>query len=189
MNPLLYPILSVIAAVGIYFSYISPTLVEIDVLEKQDTQFVESLKDANEVETKIINLESLYKNITKEDLMSLERFLPRTIDRTLVVRDLSIIAEQAEVRVIDVKVSEDREEVVSEKDKNLKGQLFSLAFEGTYEDFKTVLVGLEKNLQMGTVERVKVKEPQQTSRGVAKLPMYEITLMFYSYNIIDVESE
>jgi|GEM_PF-6989704 len=188
MKTLLFPILSVIAAVGLYFFFIAPNLAEISTLQAKDAEFSQSLDDVREIETIMSRLETSYAGITNDDLVKLERFLPREIDKTQIVTDIGALLteEGVIIREIDLtgasrKSSRDGEESL------LLEQGVKFSFFAKYDGFKKVLKSIESNLQIASVFSVRTG-PSGTDYSNEEdlgLTQYEIELVFYSYNLED----
>ena len=96
MNSLLFPILSIIAAIGLFFFFISPNLEEINILMEKDAEFSKSLDDVREIENIMAELDSTYAGITQEELLKLNKFLPIKLDETQAAHDISSLVEAEE---------------------------------------------------------------------------------------------
>lgn len=188
MNSFLFPILSVIAAIGLYFFFVSPTLAEIDLLKAKDTEFSKSLNDLREIEGIIGRLESDYASISRTDLEKLERFLPRKLDRTQVLRDMDSLLDREGVIVssINFENSSIREDGLPVLEHNIVVSFFA-----NYEIFKSILNDIEKNLQIAGLRAVSVTAPRAEIKGtdssVQGLTNFSLSLKYFSYDLDEKE--
>jgi len=103
-----------------------------------------SSTDVREIASTIGILQSAYAGISQEDLYRLERFLPRELDATRVVRDISlllgedgIVPERINVENISAPRNNNQTEPVIREHKVL------ITFPSTYDQFKIILDKLE----------------------------------------------
>ncbi len=184
MKTLLFPILSIIAAIGLYFFFISPQLAQINELGLKEEEFTQSLSDVREIEGIIGRLASTYAGITQGDLQKLERFLPREFDQVRVVRDLYTLTERENVEITAVTVSDPSENRVDNSEPILQEHTATIDFFAGYEDFKDILGDIETNLQIARVDAVTFTPPKEESGDSLGLGLssYSIMLTFYSFN-------
>lgn len=185
MNSFLFPILSAIASIGLYFFFIAPNIEAISELQIKDETFTASLQDVREIESIIAKLETTYAGIGKDDLLKLERFLPEDIDKTQLVSDISRLLLNEGIQVGAIKLNDVKQNHSSTDDKLFVNRLeVNIDFYSNYSDFKNVLLSFEDNLQIAKVKSIRVSPPGKdsdfdTSEGLTK---YELELVFYSYN-------
>ena len=188
MKSLTFPILSIIAAVGLYYYVMAPKLEVIDVLLKEEATFDSALADVREIENIIGRLESTYASITREDLEKLERFLPRKLDRVRTTKDLySIIGrDNVEVEIIDIEKpvhapgTEKGDMVLFEHETDIR-------FYASYESFKEILKNIESSLQIARINEIIFTVPEGESQDSLGLGLYtyEMSLTFYTFDMLE----
>ena len=89
----LIPILSLAAAVGLYFVHIDPSLANIKILKERESEFSEALEKARQLEEFKERLSTQLLSFEEEELEALDKFLPKTIMGFPVVIDESAKAE------------------------------------------------------------------------------------------------
>ena len=186
MNPLIFPVITLVAALGLALLYTSPQYETVQELEQKDAQFTQSLQDLREIQSTIGRLESTYAGISTEDLQKLERFLPRTFDQTQAMNDLNALLTRLDIQVDEVKFEADDREIASvEEPTVLRKHEVTISFFGEYTGFKQVIENVERSLQIAAVKGVENLETrsaleEQGADGGAQL--YGIELIYYSYN-------
>ena len=88
----LIPILSLAAAVGLYFVQIEPTLSNIEILKEEESEFIEALEKARQLEEVRERLSTQFLSFGEKELQTLEKFLPTTVDSVHLVFDVTSIA-------------------------------------------------------------------------------------------------
>lgn len=183
MNKLLYPILAIIAAVGLYFFYIGPAWSDIQALQSQKTQFEGALSDAEEIKSTLDRLNTTRDSIPQSDLKRLQTFLPPKIDVTHTIQNLNNILTRDGVRVHGITPGT----VETDKQNSHLGTInFSFEIAATYEQFKQVLADIEKSLQLADVVSLDIspagsKDNTSSDPEEKGLSQFGFNLTLYTY--------
>lgn len=181
----MYPLLALIAAVGIGFFYVKPTWTEIKGLQAQKTQFDNALSDAQEIKNTIERLNTKYNSISADELSRLETLMPEKIDITHALQNLNSIAEQYGVSIEPVEIVEQKPD---ENNPHLGKVMFSFDLYASYDQFKQITADIEKSLQLADIANLEVVTGTAASRAGAKndeahkgLTRFTYGLMLYTY--------
>ena len=139
-----------VLSVGIIVSYIRPTFTNIAVKQDQIAVYQVERAKVSEVNTQLSSFMSTISNISPTDNRKLLTYMPDTVDVIGVPRDIEFITE--EVGVLLKQISYEGLEDIRYGDEEDPATslrplpyLFSVSFEGSYEQIKGVLQLLEQN--------------------------------------------
>lgn len=184
MNKFFYPTISLIAAIGLYFLYISPLWEEITLLQEKEVEFDQTLENVKEVEDIITRLESSYVNIPTGDLLRLQTFLPSEINTPRLVQNINGIASSygVEIRNIDVSLMNANTSTNNGEDDLLYNtHIISFSFLTTYDVFISLLDDIERNLQIANVTKLDIFSSLDQVGFGQGLTKHTIELTLYSY--------
>jgi len=108
MSKTLTPIVGIIVAVGLFFSYIRPTFEDIKGVQDEAARYTQAVEKASELQQRINELKQRQSSISLADLERLEALLPGRVDEVAVLIDLDAIASSHNLTLGDVEVG-DRE--------------------------------------------------------------------------------
>lgn len=158
----LTPIIFLIVSIGLYFTYMVPTLENISALRTQETKFDQAKEDASRavgVKDKII---TKYGNIDKEDIERLQKFLPNSVDNGQIILDVDSIANKYGIILNNVSFS-DKETSISSRNNNTKRTetlykpiTFKFGIDTTYNNFILFLKDIEKSLQLMDISEITI---------------------------------
>ena len=180
MNKLLFPLLSLLAAVGLYFMYIAPTYEEIKILQAKEAEFDQAFLEVREVRNILEELESSYAGISREDLLKLEIFLPKEIDIARVVQNIGGIVGTYDVPMKDTEVRSDAKK--DDGERGLRKHEIGFSIDASYEDFLSIISDIENNIQLANVSSIELKSifSGGTELNIADT-LYSIKLILYSF--------
>lgn len=156
-------ILFMLLSVTLVFTYIKPAFSEIDATQDKIETYVTEIDKVSLVNSKLASLVSAYNNTSQSDRLKLLTYMPDEVDTIAVPRDLFAIATQAGVIVRNIEyggslddedgeVSSDlmlfdpaAEPIPTVPSNESEKHLFTMSFEGSYAQVKTVLSLLEEN--------------------------------------------
>lgn len=181
MNKLLMPGLSIIAAVGLYFLFISPTWLSIQALQQKEIEFDGALSQARQVESLLSKLESSYTNISREDLKSLELILPTEIDTTRIVKNIANIAQRHDIRFTEIGLLQP-ERKRDESQGYALPQSITFDVAARYDAFISFLIDVEQSLQISDIAKLQFETAAENLDSVnPNEKIYVLTLDFYSF--------
>lgn len=152
------PILSLIAAVGLYFVYIDPSLANIEILKEQESEFDEALDKVRQLEEIKERLSTQLLSFDKEELEALDKFLPKAVDSVHLVFDVNSIAERYDTQIASVAVDESRAVRNSSGYTTLENPyqtiLFKFSIGMDYKNFLAFIKDLEQSLRLMDISSI-----------------------------------
>lgn len=176
------PIVFIVAAVGLYFGYISPQYDEIKQLQLQEAQLDEALDKSRELQEIRDQLLLTYNTFTTEQLDRLQKLIPDNVDNVRLILDIASIAETRDVRIGRVDVADvEREDngtvgEVSEED-TLGSIKLSFIAEATYDNLLLFLRDIERSLRIVDVTELSVSAGDADFAGDTS--EYDISFVTY----------
>ena len=170
------PIIMILIAVGLFFSYIQPTFTDIRSIQDETNDYTETIAKAEEFNQLVRSLVDRKNSFTPNELARLEAYVPDTIDGVSVMSDIQTLVSGSGLLLESVSESEwiepsDREitegisdlidpedadlfeldEDIESNDRTESGteylvKHFSVSALGTYEQFKVFVADLERSL-------------------------------------------
>lgn len=158
-------IILIIISVVIIYMVIKPKFEEIAANQNETSKYNDAIEKANDYNAKLQELIARANSMPRTDRLALDRFLPESINTTLVARDITNIVERNGLILLDITagelvtvsvnssgepMSEDGqlviEDVLTREARNqMNSQVFSLGAVGTYEQMKQMLGDFERN--------------------------------------------
>lgn len=168
----------VILSIAIIITYIKPAFDEIGSVQENIGIYKTERGKVEMVNSKLLSLVNQLESVSNEDERRLNTYLPDSVDRIAVQRDLKLITNEAGLIYRDV-VSEEagkksKQQTVDEE--NLpEPYLFSLSVEGRYEQIKDLFQLLEQNNYPLEIHSLDI---QQTELGMLSA---DIKLVTYAH--------
>ncbi len=103
----LTPIIGILVAVGLFFTYVQPTFEEVKLIQNETAQYAQAVERASELQRRISELRSQQNAIPLGDLERLEAFLPNRIDEVSLLIDIDALADEHNLVLGDIKVASD----------------------------------------------------------------------------------
>lgn len=185
MKNFLSPVLIVLVVVIGYF-YIMPLYDQVNLLKEKENKHVELLQSIKDIGVRISNLEAQYNSFAPREKGLLTRLIPREARETVVVNDLTDLADVHGLTVTGVDY-EDTDEVTRNiqsigSDDASNGSRFEkwnvvVNVQGSYEGFKGFLTDLGRSIRIADVSHISVK---QNETGGLSLTEYQVTITIYS---------
>jgi len=175
------PIIFIILAVGIFFTYVQPQNEKLLELKKTEVQYTSAQKQANDLRTTRENLQDTFKKINRQDQERLKLMLPDGVDNVRLLLDLTELARQQfgiELSTINISSGGSGEEdsgkiIIDNANTGVGTVRVSFNFITTYEEYKEFLQALEKSLRLFDIKRLTVR----TSEG----PLNSYSVAFDTY--------
>ena len=172
------PIIFVIAAVGLFYTYIDPTYQEIKLLQAEEQKFDEALTRSRELQAIRDQLLSRYNTFSATDVERLNKMLPDHIDNVRLALDIDGIASAYNMRIKNIAVAgtaNNRQSAgaVGPSQQPYESVILSFSVASTYEDLLLFLKDLEKSLRIVDVTQLTFNVPD------GDLYEYKISLQTY----------
>ncbi len=176
----LLPVVFVIAAIGLFAGYIHPTYTgDITTVSAEIENYKLALESAERFKQKEVQLASEKEQISSDQLLRLETFLPDSVDNVQLILDLNSLAARSGIQLSDFDIAQSEEDENSFDSSQLAPQTpydsldLSVSAVGSYPAFRTFLAGVENSLRPLDVVEVIVKD---SATGVYT---YEVTFRLY----------
>lgn len=163
MDKVLLPILLIVTAIGLFFSYTSPAYDALQALETQKGRLDDVLQRSDELENSRNDLLDTYASITQNDSDRLNIILPERIDVVRSVIELDALARQRGVTVTAYGIPEIDTTVApasaasTKKDGPERGSAdFSIECTGPYESFVGFTQAVERLLDVRDIVGLEV---------------------------------
>lgn len=168
-------------SVGIILTFVEPTFSKIGELQDDIVVYQTEQQKVSGVNAQLASLISTLDNIAPDDQRRLLAYMPDDVDTISVVRDLSLISENAGVEYISAVASgegvpaDEREVEVVSDFVEPKEYIFTLSVEGAYDQIKNLFMLLEQNNYPLEVKTVSVQKAE------SGLLAAEITMSAYAH--------
>lgn len=102
----LTPIIGIIVAVGLFFTYVKPTFEEVKKIQDETAEYAKAVEKASELQRRIAELKAQQNSISIANLERLEALLPDRVDEVSVLIDLFALATAHRLTLGDIKVGD-----------------------------------------------------------------------------------
>src|SRR3989344_1626155 len=172
---LVFPIIAIIVAIGIFFGFVDPQYQDIKKLQAKEKQFDGALTRSKDLRTIRDEKLKVYESFPPEDLNRLQKLLPDHIDNIRLIMDLDTTASRYGMRLTNVSVGKPDEGPVEGLGQVKPYGSISVTFSvtTTYESFLHFLTDLETSLRLVDVVSLSFSRP----RG----DVYEYTITLRTY--------
>ncbi len=186
-NSLILQVIIASISIGIVMTYIQPTIATIRTQQDDIAKVREEADRVTNVNRRLAALYEQVNEIPQRDKAALYTYLPDAVDDVRVLKDLNTMAEEAEVLVSELSYG-GIEQVNSSAEEGSAGvrpepHLFNLTFQSSYEQFKQMLLRIERN-NYPLVVRELAATP--TDGGLLTV---RLVLVTYAHKLDDVNEE
>lgn len=101
------PIIGILVAIGLFFSYVRPTFEEIKGIQSETAEYAQAVEKASALQARINELKARQSSIPLADLERLEAFLPDRVDEVAALIDLDALAGKHRLVLGDITVGDD----------------------------------------------------------------------------------
>ncbi len=198
----LIPVIGIIVAVGLFFTYIQPTFKDIRAIQDETTEYAQAITKAAELQQRIDELKQKQSSISLSNLERLEALLPERIDEVAVLIDIDTLATLHNLTLGDIEVNDQKTDGGAKTDSQGKpiqsrgplndGSLntqtgepmsgsyatldLSFSVSGTYDDFRKFLQDIERSLVLMEVTKITFVRPEEGATS------FMINLQLFSLN-------
>ncbi len=167
-----------IAAIGLFYVYVSPTYGEITSLREEKAQYDEALNNSQKVQDARDELLGKYNSFSPNDLKRLEKLLPDHVDNIRLIIEMDSVASRYNMILKNVQVSIPTATTQSSgipnialPTENLPYGTAEISFEvsGSYEAYRGFVKDLEKSLRIIDITGISFStERAQASQSAGK---------------------
>lgn len=193
----LTPLFALLISVGLFLTYVRPTLGDIKDVQEQEKQYADAITNAQELQKELGEKLAQTDAFTPVEIDRLDAMLPDSVDEVSTLLDLDALARTHRLSFSDITVKKaevgSSEEMVTASDSS-SGEMedqsstlgasasaftpldISFTLSGTYEDFRGFLASLEKSLVFYDVTSL------EFSAGEGDAFSYSMTIRTYAFN-------
>jgi len=158
----------------------------IKTLRENKVSYITALATAQDLESRRNELTNKYNSVSDEDRTRLEALLPNNADNIKLILELEAIAKKRGILIESPKLQNEivisksitgqdlRGDVASDPNGALPYGTFSFDFtvRTNYENMKTLISDIEKNLRLIEIVSISIKVPEVNPKDFAKLKLY-----------------
>jgi len=170
------PVLFIVAAIGLFYTYIDPIYNNIQTLLQEEARFDEALNKSRELLALRDSLLAKRNAFSENDLERLNKLLPDHVDNVRLALDLDGIASNYNMRIKNITVSQSssgQTGTIGSSQKSHESIVLGFSVAATYEDLISFLRDLEKSLRIVDVTKLSFNQP------VGDLYEYRISIQMY----------
>ncbi len=167
----------IILSIVLIFVYIKPTFADIAKVQDDVFQYQNAISKASEFNSLLAELSRKERSYSDKDKLSLNTFLPDTVDAVQVMGDLESLFVDYEVKLTSLSV--DTEEATKNVDVYLEGETakvdalphkdFALSVVDSYSNIKMILSLIESNAYPLEVVSIDMSQAVSDEEGLAAL--------------------
>ena len=166
-------------SIGIIITFVEPTFSEIGELQDDIAVYQTEQRKVSEVNAQLSSLIDVLNRVVPDDQRRLLTYMPDAVDTISVVRDLSLISNEAGVLFISA-VSTGQKNDTSQSEEvadfiQPKEHLFSLSVAGTYGQLKNLFTLIEQNNYPMEAQTVAVQKRE------GEILSMEVSLSVYAH--------
>lgn len=187
----LIAIILTIAAVGLFYVYVSPTYSEILSLRAEKAEYDEALNNSQKVQDTRDELLGKYNGFSPTDLKRLEKLLPNSVDNIRLIIEIDSIASRYNMILKDVQVptptplvgtaGAPNEALPEVKTAPYGTAELSFGVVGQYETYRSFMKDLEKSLRIVDITGISFVGPKDAkdAKDVSDTYTFKTTLQTY----------
>ena len=163
------PIILIIASLGIFFLFVSPTYGDVSSLRANTVAYNNALTNSTQLQKVRDSLLSSYNSITDTDKNRLSDSLPNTVDNIQLILQLQQIASNHGMSLNNISFDTPTSDpnAATGASSTVPYGVFNLEFktQGTYDTFVSFLHDLEQNLRIIDINSISFTVPPQTKNS------------------------
>lgn len=187
----LTPLFALIIAIGLGFTYVKPTFIEIQSLQNQEKEYVDALNKANQLKQEIDKKKKQMGDFSPVVVDRLTTMVPDSMDRIATVINLDALAASHTLSFSDISIEESVKKQEQTAGRDAAAQTptsggadqpafvsheIGFSVTGTYEDFRAYLESLEKSLQFFEITKLDFNAP------TGDLFSFNLSVQTYTFN-------
>jgi Tfp pilus assembly protein PilO len=184
MIRILFALLGITFAGGIFLYVTRPTYDSIQVTRAQIVQYDAALEKAAELEKRKQELLTKYNQFNPNDIDRLQKMLPDHVDNIALILDLDSLASHYTMPIENVDVSlptpagPDGVIVSDTEAQKYESLTFKFSTRGNYDTFTKFLTDLEASLRMIDLQSLSISQTEAVSGGA---PVYKYDIAMRTY--------
>lgn len=143
INSFFTQIVMTVIAIGVLFFYVHPTFTNIGKIQESVVLYQGEIEKVTDVNKKLANLTQILDEIQYKDILSLNTYLPDSVDHMAVSADILNMAVESDVFLESIKSNEGVSSALPTE--STVKHIFVLGITGTYINIKSFLSRLEEN--------------------------------------------
>ncbi len=173
----LFPIILLLASVGIFVFYTNKEYEQIKELRVDLAEYEKAFGKSNEVLKKRGELQSKYAQFSGSDLESLKKLLPDHVDNVQLILDINGISRKHNMTISKIKISDDKapeqSTSVGPDTRPYSSILVSFRTKALYSDFVSFMKDLEQGLRLVDVVNLSFKtDPKDQTEFIVTVRTY-----------------
>lgn len=191
----LTPIIALLVAAGLAFTYVQPTFLKIRDTERQKEEYSNAFKQAESLQASINRKLEEKEAFDRVSLERLAQLIPQDIDEVSIILNLDTLAKEHGLSLANIEIAEqgggagDADEDIRdpnamemeagiEEGSDVAASHVDISFsvQGTYEEFQTFIEDLEKSLAIHEVMKLDLGETE------GDLYDFDMTIRTFSYD-------
>lgn len=185
MSKVLTPILFTIIALGLFFSYLRPAYSELNASKERLVRIDQAIEESDKLLSNYTELKNKMNAISAEDQKNLAKILPDSVDVVRLILDLDSLATKYGLTIRSFEIPDIESELTLKKspDATLEESpvmkaVLTITCEGSYADFKKLLVDIERSMSLMDVVELEVKVAEK-STDTEEEAVYTLGLQTY----------
>jgi Tfp pilus assembly protein PilO len=192
MSKVIIPVVFLLVAVGLFFTYLRPAYDTLVALQRQEGRIDSALTDSRTLVTRTQELVTKYQDFSKADVARLQAILPDTIDPVRLIIDINALAVRSGVKMLsfglpnvepaktpDPIFDENGVQIPVVKTIGVDRAKFQVECEGTYGQVKQFLASIETSLTLLDVTSLRIDQHAEANKD--DVLQLRHTLMFETY--------
>jgi hypothetical protein len=195
---LIAQIVLIVTAFTIIFTFVTPSLATIKSNQDELFQYKEAVLKASQFNARLQELKDIRDSFSQDDMAALDTFLPTSIDKVTVMKDIESIFANINTPVTSIIASEEVSptgDIVQEGIEAITTapvisyQDFEVTFTASYEDLKNLLALIEANATLLEVMELSFDVNMRSANEEGALPegQYSFLLILRTYGLTGSE--
>lgn len=175
MNRNVTPLILIVLAIGIYFTFTRAKIDEVKAIQIVNAQYQQALDNSERLVKKRDEILAIYNRISPEDQNRLERMIPDNVDNVRLIIDVNSVAAKHGLTLKNVKTSTTKDQTdpstrgnqAPNQAPNNNGNVLiaggydtvTLSFDvsGSYQSFLDFLKSMERSLRIMEISKITLK--------------------------------
>jgi len=172
MSKVIAPILFVLVAIGLYFTYIGPSIAKAMEYRALREQLSDVLASSEDLLKEKDMIQGKYKSISEEDVAILERIVPNSVDSVRFLIDVKKLTADTGFVItnFDLPLRDLRVPDLEDEEKKRIGDLgvtpLMVQFEGVYTDLRPFLTAIEASIDLIDVVGMEIENISKEDEDV-----------------------
>jgi len=157
------PVILIIAAIGLFYSYIDPTYTSIQSLLAREQKFDDAITKSRELQLLRDTLRGKRNAMSADDLTRLNKLLPDHIDNVRLALDIDGIASVYNMRIKNISIRQsslnERQKTIGPETSAYESTVLTFSVASTYDNLLLFLKDIERSLRIVDTMQLSFAEP------------------------------